>query len=707
MSRFPRLVCLSAAFVLLSACGGSEGRCTLRDSLAGAIEMRCPGGDAPLVPLGMGEQPLGGIQGVVRLFGRADHEGIEVEVVGTSMRTTTDAEGRFEFEGLRAGMYGVAARIEAYEEAEAEDIMVLPGAWTTQNLELRTGRRILGGESWEFTPSPVDETFLARTEGTLAVVWPEEASAITIASEVMEYRWTADGRWVVIRTGPTNDFGGGTLSYYVPAEKRMAVVAEDVNRWSLTPDRASFVVERIVDGVLILETHHVQTGRRASIGRHVEDWRTSPDGRSVVARMALPEGSTLVIWDVAAEGGTSLGQPTLGNLPTFAPDQVSLVYTLVEGQTFLWDGGRRAAIPLANRILTHLFDRAGEQLVYVDDEWSLYHWDMRTTARREIRLGVYPLLAFSPSGDRLAYFRTNDEGQVEAVAWSRETGVPISLGTLPGDPMEVTFDPSGAYLFVLDTRGRLTRLGGEGPHLLAEAAPLLPDFSPDGTSFVYRNGASLEWSTLGGMESTLLGEPGQGAGHPIRWSPDGQQLLFALHPHPEADPGAEIWLFDRTDRSLGRLAYDGTIEESEFLPDGTIVLRQRIDNPNASFRGALVFDGDEVLTGVKHWRHDGAGKRFGILLESLPLSERNVLVLWEPPPGPGEEATLPEGGLLPIDSGVTGWLSGEEWLAWAREGDEAGLYITHWPRDLPLAYRSGSAPAGSNDEMTPSSEDGR
>src|SRR5690606_740027 len=151
------------------ACGGSDRTCVFQRLADGATRMVCPNGDAVLPGMER-EQPPGGIRGTVRLFGRTSHAGIEVELLGASGSTVADEDGRFALEEVPAGQHVVRFRAPAYEEVTVRDILVLPGHWTTRDVELRTGRMVAGGGEWTLMRSPRDERFLALGDGMLLLV---------------------------------------------------------------------------------------------------------------------------------------------------------------------------------------------------------------------------------------------------------------------------------------------------------------------------------------------------------------------------------------------------------------------------------------------------------------------------------------------------------------------------------------------------------
>ncbi|WP_395806791.1 collagen binding domain-containing protein [Archangium minus] len=71
------------------------------------------------------------VSGTVQLEGASSHEGITVILEDTAFSTTTDAQGRFVFEGVTSGAYFLLASKDGYEErskvlAVIEDTVVEP-----------------------------------------------------------------------------------------------------------------------------------------------------------------------------------------------------------------------------------------------------------------------------------------------------------------------------------------------------------------------------------------------------------------------------------------------------------------------------------------------------------------------------------------------------------------------------------------------------
>lgn len=87
----------------------------------------------------------GRVTGQALLQGASAHDGISISLEGTSLSTTTNAEGRFSLESVTSGSYTVLARKAGYAEARGA-VTVLAGGTTTVTLNLpqQEGGGILG-----------------------------------------------------------------------------------------------------------------------------------------------------------------------------------------------------------------------------------------------------------------------------------------------------------------------------------------------------------------------------------------------------------------------------------------------------------------------------------------------------------------------------------------------------------------------------------
>lgn len=690
----------------LAGCGddGPEA-CVFVTDDSGTTTMRCPDGSSVRFPSTEEEQPPGGIRGTIRLFGRQDHAGIRVEVRGhPDLVAYTEADGSYAIDEVPAGYHAVDISAPGYEDEEAEELVVLPGAWATEDAELRIGKRLLEGAEWELIPSPKDARFLAhQPNGDLHLIDPVAASARFLAGQVQDATFSPDGAWVIFKSGEPNPEQTGVLSLHDVARNSTRQIAESVFAWQLTPDRATFVVERRAGQRSTLETWHEPTGRRAGVAQDVVTWRVSGDGGAILASIRISSGLALVVWDVAASGGTGLGDvapDSFVELPAFSPDHRSFVYRSVTGDGLLWHGGRQEASFLGALLAWHAFDDEGDQLLYATaQENGLFHWEVDTGSRFEIATGIVTIPAFSPGGQLVAYARI-DGGEIVLSIWDRESRASTRVGTLPAVPHALRFDPTGRNLFVHDEAGALHLWRDGALRLLSPAAHGLPAFAPDGTSYLFVDGEELLWAETDGGEPLLLGAPV--FGYPFAWSAGGDRLLFLTGASHDGDRG-DAWVFHPETRHLEKVAEATLLRACDFLDDGSVIALQRYDR--SSLRGELVRGGEVIATGV----YEGPaftpdGTRILFVEDVLPVRAEGVLTLWEPPrrecaPHP-DGGRVECGGLVPIDGWVRAQLVGPTFLAWVAEPeDEArrGLYVAHFPADLPSTP---GAPAAGRGELS-------
>ncbi|WP_063747611.1 carboxypeptidase regulatory-like domain-containing protein [Corallococcus macrosporus] len=126
--RLLQNTCLWALLLALAACGVS----TTGPSPDGGTQ----GPDS-----GTG---IGRVTGQALLQGASAHDGISISLEGTSLSTTTDAQGRFSLENVTSGGYTVLARKAGYAEARST-VTVLAGQAANVTLNLQQeGGGILG-----------------------------------------------------------------------------------------------------------------------------------------------------------------------------------------------------------------------------------------------------------------------------------------------------------------------------------------------------------------------------------------------------------------------------------------------------------------------------------------------------------------------------------------------------------------------------------
>ncbi|WP_373047767.1 hypothetical protein [Vulgatibacter sp.] len=650
--------------------------------------MICPDGSSVRLPPTETEQPKGGIRGTARYFGREDNAGIEVKLANHEIRTETDETGAFVLENVPAGFHEVLFDAPGYEPDVRGELMVLPGAWTNEDVELGIGRRILDGRDWSLVPSPRDDLFLAL-RSDLYLVDPVALRTERIAGNVHSATFADGGEKIVVVHGQEDV----RLSLFEVDARRMTEVARNVTNWQVTPDGDGVVYERIAEGRSSLEVWHHPTRRRSPVGRDVLGWRLSDDGGALVALVQAGGGFTLVAWDLAAAGGTGLGEVggfgPFEPLPTFAPDDRSFVYSTVHGDNLLWNGRQHEVVPLDAGITQLIYGPEGNQLLYVS-EGALVHRDLRTGSRFEIATSVH-LPTFSPDGAGIAYFRAVPDSFVEfeLVTWDRESRASTVRATI-GQPVALSFDPSGSHLFVLDAIGGLHHWSSAGLRTLSEVAQELPLFAPDGGSFLYHDGMELLWIELGSDQSVSLGT--NVASYPAAWDPSGRQLFYVTDGgFSRSEAFGDAWLFHPETRRIEQVGSDAWFSTGRFVADGTLLLLRRYDR--TGLRGELARGEEVVGDGITHgYRTTPNADRVLFRTDALPVRRERVVALWDRPGAvrlgaPQEEEPAYQGGMTPVDAGVTDQIVDDGWIAWvsqpAVEQDRSGIYVSHYPRDLP------------------------
>jgi hypothetical protein len=99
----------------------------------------------------------GVLRGTAQLFGRKEHGGIAIQIEGTSLSTTTGADGTFELTGVPAGTVVLSAAFSPYQPERVLDVAVVADETVTLDpVILRLGKQLRAGEGsvpLGFTPS--------------------------------------------------------------------------------------------------------------------------------------------------------------------------------------------------------------------------------------------------------------------------------------------------------------------------------------------------------------------------------------------------------------------------------------------------------------------------------------------------------------------------------------------------------------------------
>ena len=179
-----------------------SGSCTVASNDDGSHTITCPGGDTVVVR--DGEQlPRGTIAGEARRFGFPAEAGIEVTLVEKDLSVTTDADGRFSFDGVTPGLYRLRFSREGYAPLDVENVMVFGTAVDLGGVELKVARKIADGLVMPI-PSPSGEhVAMLRGEfpsesGDLFLV-DLETGAFTLLFEGVSEATFFDDRFLIAR----------------------------------------------------------------------------------------------------------------------------------------------------------------------------------------------------------------------------------------------------------------------------------------------------------------------------------------------------------------------------------------------------------------------------------------------------------------------------------------------------------------------------
>jgi hypothetical protein len=107
----------------------------------------------------------GVLRGTAQLFGRKEHAGIVVQIEGTSLSTTTAADGTFALTGVPAGTVTLSASFAPYQPESVLDVAVVADETVTLDpVILRLGKQLRAGEGsvpLGFAPSGVHALYFS------------------------------------------------------------------------------------------------------------------------------------------------------------------------------------------------------------------------------------------------------------------------------------------------------------------------------------------------------------------------------------------------------------------------------------------------------------------------------------------------------------------------------------------------------------------
>lgn len=668
------------ALALLVACTEEKESCSIVEEADGLF-LVCGDVRSPLQHH-REREPQATVEGRVRLFGREDHAEIEVllspTVEGRSFTTRTDASGAYRFEKVPVGRYHLRARAPSYPEGLLVQQLVLGPTTRLDDLVLRSATRILTGTCTQLLGAPSEDAFacLRHDRGAL-LLWEAGGSLETIAEKAGRPSFSADGRYLFFLDEFEIASQSGTLWIHDREDGSRIKVAEKATSWALAPGGGSLAV-RQTGGRLA-----VWTWRRTAtvIGDEVPQWRFSADGAYLLALVLESEeegAPQLVLWDVDAEAGTSLGR-VAAPLPTFGPDGRSFLYRDVHGGTHFFDAEGQGSRFLGSQLLQAELSPDGRAALLRDPDLTL-HWVPLGGGEEQQVAERVSWAAFLPGDHQLLYLQTLFDGQRRLAVWHPE-GDEATLAVAPW--LETpTFAPGGSSLwFRVQDESEMTwslwawRPFAQDPVFVTSQSRGVPRFSPDGKAAAFVSGAEASlvlWDLEAWEGQVLTTDAGPNA--PLGWFGgsrrlhyvDGRSVLPGLGP---------LALWDRETARSFSLGEDVRHDTCRFTGEGALLCLAR-PSPREAGAELIRWDDEErgllvLADGVTSFGSNRSGRRTLFVTRPLPESEDSVLWLFD----------ADSGEVVPLDDGIERALLGDGWIAWTvrGEGARSGLYVSFYP----------------------------
>ncbi len=273
----------------------------------------------------------------------------------------------------------------------------------------------------------------------------------------------------------------------------------------------------------------------------------SPDG-SLIAFFQCANGPLGDIWVIPSAGG----QPRqltfddhLGGTPAWTPDGRFIVFSsLRSGSRTLWKvtatGGRPEPVfQGAGEDTDPEISRDGTKLIYTNTRNSsvLTLWNPATNQTRELREARYDIAdpAFSPQGDKISFFETDDEGDMHVFTINTDGSNLTQVTRGKGERNVLPrWSPDGEALFFYQMRPtvsfrKISLSGGPSAEIAPDwfwAVHYLAQVDPTGKQIVYTK------RERGSVVATIIREIETGRETVfaqsllnVQWSKDGKSLI--------------------------------------------------------------------------------------------------------------------------------------------------------------------------------------
>ncbi len=651
----------------------------------------CPDGTkVPLHPRPHPDVPTGKVSGLARLFGRDDHSAITIRLVDSVSNRSTSAEvfedGLWEAE-VPAGIYDLWFEAPGYIEVKREQHLVAPGVNLQDPVELRSGIRLSETTPQRLVVSPDEGAFLSFLEGdpTAATLWEAKGGSVNLGGRTSGARFTPSGRSVVF----LDEFDGnrleGRLTIYDRQTKKRFDIADRVGDWKLTPDEAAVVIRQAPSRLLIWSRSDGIT----VLTDQLVSWELGAGGRTILFQTMRADGTVeLIHWDIAAEGGTSLGG---GKDPfVFSPDAQSFIYRTATAGSVLWDGLRIRPTFLGS-IESAAFSPDGQWLAFTTMPGRALHLlEVASQQPFEMtsRSGAW---AFSPGGEAF-YFVSRDvdtstehlirreldgrgmmtiasDSTIDQLLFAPgppEPGWLLVRSRSSGVPSPTTYRAWSETETIELGRSRESGTLRLSPNGRIVTFPQMEDFDVD-----ERDASYLVVYDLDTERRAIIGPRVDRFTAPV-WDPTSSIFHYEVW----SNVGEETFVYDSERDHSYSLGAEVSTETCTFSATGSLTCFSR-RSPTSGGSQLIRWDRSsaavELLTdGVYSVAGSLDGNRLALLSQARVETEPGLLLLVDPEiPNP-----------IAIDDRVRLSVVAPEWMAWVVEetSSRKGLYFTTYPR---------------------------